>query len=258
MAYRVGTPGPPWRRELVADFTLSAASAGALWIGSVDLLASGDAALAIAASRIAFPLVALALGILVLDLGRPRRFHHMVLAFNPTSPMSWGVYILSAYAFVAFAAFFFPEHRLLALAAAVLAPAVLAYKGLLLSATAVRFWRRGRLFGPLLLAAGVALGAGVLAFAAPDDARLGTVLGTASLLQAGLVSAVWQGASGEESALRGANLFLFWAGGAGSAALATLAFAAGLDLRVAGALAIAGGIALRWALLRGPVEGARS
>jgi len=31
----------------------------------------------------------IALGILVHDVGRPDRFHHMVMTFTPTSPMSW-------------------------------------------------------------------------------------------------------------------------------------------------------------------------
>jgi len=34
--------------------------------------------------------------ILVYDLGRPSRFHHMLRVFRPTSPMNMGVWILSS------------------------------------------------------------------------------------------------------------------------------------------------------------------
>src|SRR5262249_31672187 len=34
--------------------------------------------------------------ILIYDLGRPERFHHMLRVFRPTSPMNMGVWILSS------------------------------------------------------------------------------------------------------------------------------------------------------------------
>ncbi len=256
MAYRVGTAGPPWGREIVADFALSAVGAGALWVAAAARLFAGDSSLWPAATVLGFPSIALALGILVYDLGRPRRFHYMVMAMNPTSPMSWGVYILSAYAIVAFAALLGPSLRWTAWALLALAPAVLAYKGLLLSATAVPFWRRGRLLGPLLLGAGVMLGASALALVDPRSPRLGPVLVAAGLLQATMVVAVWLGAGAERTVLRGVHAGLWWLGGAAAGGvLPALGILGGLDVRACAVLALAGGVALRYALLRAPVEG---
>ena len=255
MAYRVGTPGPPWGREIVADFTLSALSAGALWVGAAAHLFAGDSRIWHPATLLGFPSVALALGILVHDLGRPGRFHHMMTAFNPTSPMSWGVYIVSVYALVAFAALLGPSHRWTAWSLLALAPAVLAYKGLLLSATAVPFWRRGRLLGPLLLLAGVMLGASAIALVDARSPRLPPVMIGAGLLQAVGVVAAWLVAGSERSVLGGPHPYLWWLGGGAAGGLVpAIGIAAGVDLRACAAIALAGGVALRYALLRGPVE----
>ena len=255
MAYRVGTPGPPWGREIVADFALSALGAGALWVGAAAHLFAEDFRIWHPATLLGFPSAALALGILVYDLGRPRRFHHMVMAFNPTSPMSWGAYILSAYAFVAFAALLGPAYRWTAWSLLVLAPAVLAYKGLLLSATAVPFWRRGRLLGPLLLLAGVMLGASAIALVDARSPRLGPVIVAAGVLQSAMVVGAWLGAGRERAVLKGPLAGLWWLGGGAAGGLVpALGIAAGVDLRLCAALALAGGVALRYALLRGPVE----
>lgn len=256
MSYRVGSPGPPWGREVVADFALSALSAGALWVGAAAYLFAADWSIWRPATLLGFPCVALALGILVHDLGRPGRFHHMVMTFNPTSPMSWGVYIVSAYALVAFAALLSPSHRWTSWALVALAPATLAYKGLLLSATAVPFWRRGRLWGPLLLTAGVTLGASAIALVDPRSPRLGPLIGAAGLLQSIIVALAWWDAGPERAVLKPAHAGLWWLGGAAAGGLVpALGIAAGVSVRACAVLAVAGGVALRYALLRGPVEG---
>jgi formate dehydrogenase iron-sulfur subunit len=256
MAYRVGTAGPPWGRVIVADFTLSALGAGALWVGAAAYLFGGDWRIWRPATLLGFPSIAIALGILVHDLGRPGRFHHMVMAFNPTSPMSWGVYIASAYASVAFAARLGPSQRWPAWVLLGLAPAVLSYKGLLLSATAVPFWRRGRWLGPLLLLAGVMLGASAIALVDAGSPRLGPLLVAGGLLQSIMVALVWWGAGSERAALTRALARLWWLGGAAAGGLLpALGVAAGVDVRACAALALAGGVALRYALVRGPVEG---
>jgi formate-dependent nitrite reductase membrane component NrfD len=256
MTYGIGTPGPPWGREIVADFTLSAVGAGALWVGAAAYLFAGDWRIWQPATLLGFPSMTLALGILVHDLGRPGRFHHMVMTLNPTSPMSWGVYIVSAYALVAFAALLRPAPRWTSWALLALAPAALAYKGLLLSATAVPFWRRGRLLGPLLLTAGVMLGASAIALVDARPPQLAPLIGAAGLLQSIMVTLVWWGAGPERSVLRRAHAGLWWLGGGAAGGLVpALGIAAGVDVRACAALALAGGVALRYALLRGPLEG---
>jgi formate-dependent nitrite reductase membrane component NrfD len=225
-------------------------------VGASAYLFAGDARVWRSAILLGFPSMALALAILVHDLGRPRRFHHMVMAFNPTSPMSWGVYIASAHAFVAFAALLGPSHRWTAWSLLLLAPAVLAYKGVLLSATAVPFWRRGRLLGPLLLCAGVALGASAIALVDAHSRRLGPVILASGLLQAAMAVGTWLVAGPERLVFGRTHAGLWWVGGIVAGGLVpALGIAADVDLRVCAALVLAGGVALRYALLRGPGGG---
>lgn len=87
---------PPW------DYKISAY----LFLGGV---AGGSAMLAAGADAIGFDtlrrntrLTALVgtvagAGFLVLDLGRPERFHHMMRTFKPSSPMNMGTWILAAF-----------------------------------------------------------------------------------------------------------------------------------------------------------------
>lgn len=95
---------------------------------------------------------------LVADLGRPERFHHMLRVFKPTSPMSVGTWILTAYgpgnvvAGAAEIARLLPVRfgilstlldwaaRPAGLAAAVLAPAVASYTAVLLTDTSTPAW----------------------------------------------------------------------------------------------------------------------
>ncbi|MEX2291223.1 MAG: NrfD/PsrC family molybdoenzyme membrane anchor subunit [Mycobacteriales bacterium] len=104
--------------------------------------------------------LALSMVALVHDLGRPARFHHMLRVAKPTSPMSVGTWILTAYGpFAGLAAAaelrrFMPRRvregalgRLLGasarpagLVAAGLAPAVASYTAVLLSDTATPTW----------------------------------------------------------------------------------------------------------------------
>lgn len=98
---------------------------------------------------------------LVSDLGRPERFHHMLRVLKPTSPMSVGTWILSAFgpgAGAAAVAELMPARvrrslagrlldrlaRPLGISAAATAPAVASYTAVLLSHTAVPGWSEVR------------------------------------------------------------------------------------------------------------------
>ena len=91
------------------------------------------------------------------------------------------------------------------------------------------------------------------------DARspqLRPLIGAAGLLQSIMVALVWWGAGPERSVFTRAHAGLWWLGGGAAGGLVpALGIAAGVDVRACGALALAGGLALRYALLRGPVEG---
>ncbi|WP_410616952.1 NrfD/PsrC family molybdoenzyme membrane anchor subunit [Amycolatopsis sp. lyj-109] len=120
--------------------------------------------------------------LLVADLGRPERFHHMLRVAKPTSPMSVGTWILTAFgpgAGVAAAAEVLPAGlrrslpgRLLRAAArpaglssALVAPAVASYTAVLLSQTAVPAWHEAHAELPFVFTGSAAASSGGFAMA---------------------------------------------------------------------------------------------
>jgi hypothetical protein len=181
---------------------------GGLAAGSALLAAGGDAtgrpALRRAGRVTALGALAASGYFLVHDLGRPSRFLHMLRVAKPTSPMSMGTWILSAFgaasglAAVAEAAPLLPRHGALGLArralpplgtagqygAALAAPALATYTAVLLSDTATPSWHAAYPELPFVFAgSALASGAGVGLIAAPADqagpARRMAVLGAA-------------------------------------------------------------------------------
>jgi len=114
---------------------------------------------------------------LVSDLGKPLRFHHMLRVAKPTSPMSVGTWILSAYSpgiGLAAAAEVLPARwwltRLLrrvarpaSLSSAALAPALAGYTAVLLSQTAVPAWNTAHPYLPFVFTGSAAASSGGLA-----------------------------------------------------------------------------------------------
>lgn len=180
---------PVWRWDIPAYLFTGGLAAGS------SLLAAGGQLTGRPALRRAGRLTALAaLGastyFLIHDLGRPERFHHMLRVAKPTSPMSTGTWILTAYgpaaavAAVAEAAPWLPERGVLrpgrrllppaghaaGLLAAVTAPALATYTGVLLANTAVPSWHEAYPQLPVVFAgSALASGAGVGLLAAPRD-----------------------------------------------------------------------------------------
>jgi formate-dependent nitrite reductase membrane component NrfD len=114
---------------------------------------------------------------LVADLGRPERFHHMLRVAKPSSPMSMGTWILSAYgpgAAVAAIAELMPKRqrgtwlgrlvnrvaRPAGLWAAGTAPGVASYTAVLLSQTAVPAWREAHPYLPFVFTGSAAASGG--------------------------------------------------------------------------------------------------
>jgi len=130
------------------------------------------------------------LWLLVSDLGRPERFHHMLRVLKPTSPMSVGTWLLSAFGpgvGVAAAAELVPPGlrptrpaRLLrrlarpaGLSAAAIAPAVASYTAVLLSHTAVPAWNEVRDELPFVFAGSAAASGGGFAMVCTPPAQAG-------------------------------------------------------------------------------------
>lgn len=163
-------------RPVVKEATWAAADiAGYLFLGGLAGASSTLAAAANISGRpgLARPLklgaagaISLSLLALVRDLGRPARFLNMLRVFRPTSPMSVGVWILSAYAPAAAAAAagqLSPRLRGLGVAgtagAAALGPAVASYTAVLISNTATPAWHDGRREMPFVFVASAATAA---------------------------------------------------------------------------------------------------
>lgn len=171
-AHREVTKPPNWHGLVVWDVLLNAVTTGVFLVAAVGDLAR-PAVFALVAAW-AYPLalaVLLAdLVCLVLDLGNPLRFHHMLRVFKPSSPMSLGVWCLTAYSLpltllAAFALFGWrPEwlHPALVVLTLPFAFGSAAYKGVLFSTTAQPGWRDARWLGAYHVTSALAIGAGVL------------------------------------------------------------------------------------------------
>jgi hypothetical protein len=123
-------------------------------------------------ARVAYPVALVLLVVdqvlLILDLGDPWRFHHMMRVFKPQSPMSVGVWGLNAYAATLTAVvvlFLLPgdgavEWARLAAVVLGLGPAFTSavYKGVLLSTSAQPGWRDARWLGGYLSSGAAVLG----------------------------------------------------------------------------------------------------
>jgi hypothetical protein len=180
---------PVWHHDIPAYlFTGGLAAGSALLAAGGD--ATGRAALRRAGRVTALGALAASTYFLIHDLGRPERFLNMLRVAKPTSPMSMGVWILSAFgaaagaAAAAEAAPLLPERGILGLArkllppigtagqygAAVAAPALATYTAVLLADTATPSWHAAYPELPFVFAgSALASGAGVGLIAAPAD-----------------------------------------------------------------------------------------
>lgn len=151
---------PVWKHEIPGYlFTGGLAAGSAVVAAGADL--TGRPALRRVSWLGSFGGLVASMLLLVYDLGRPERFHHMLRVFKPTSPMSVGTWILTAFGPGVGAAAvneLVPRRwrrkrafrllnrlaRPLGLSAAAIAPAVASYTAVLLSHTAVPGWNEVR------------------------------------------------------------------------------------------------------------------
>jgi Ni/Fe-hydrogenase subunit HybB-like protein len=165
------TKAPDWHGLVVLDVLFNNLTTGLFLVAALAELAAPEAftAVAKAAYPVALVLLLADLLCLVLDLGDPLRFHHMLRVFKPNSPMSLGTWCLTAYSFpltVAAALSLLPEGgttlegaRRTALVLGLL-PALGAavYKGVLFSTSAQPGWRDARWLGGYLTNSALLLG----------------------------------------------------------------------------------------------------
>lgn len=147
----------PWEASIPAYLFMGGLAAGSSLIAAgADL--TGRPALRRSGRIAALGALSVSMGALVADLGRPTRFLNMLRVFKPTSPMSVGTWVLTAYGPGAAVAGAAEIARLLpprlgwigslldfaarpaGLAAAAIAPAVASYTAVLLTDTATPAW----------------------------------------------------------------------------------------------------------------------
>lgn len=180
---------PVWEWKVPAYLFTGGLSAGsALLAAGADLTARPTLRRTGRISALATLLVSTYL--LITDLGRPARFHHMLRVAKPTSPMSVGTWILTAYGpgvGIAAASELLPGPlrrtllgRLLhkaarpaGLSAAALTPAMASYTAVLLSQTAVPAWHEPHRHLPFVFTSSAAASAGGLAMLLTPTSQAG-------------------------------------------------------------------------------------
>lgn len=161
--------GPIWK-PTVAAYLFTGGLAGASSVLGLLARRRGNHRLARSCTLVAAGAGALSPPLLIEDLGRPLRFHHMLRAFKITSPMNVGTWILSAFCSCAGAAaasevtgVLRPAGRVAEGASAALGLPLATYTAALLATTSVPVWYRGRRSLPFVFASGAAASAGAMA-----------------------------------------------------------------------------------------------
>jgi hypothetical protein len=198
---------PVWEWKIPAYFFAGGLSAGsALLAAGADL--TGRPALRRAGRLGGFASLAASTGLLIADLGRPERFHHMLRVARPTSPMSVGTWILAGYGpgiGLAAAAELLPASlrnrlpgRLLSaaarpagLAAAAIAPGLASYTAALLAQTAVPAWHDSRGELPFIFTGSSAASGGGLGMLCAPVAEAGPARRLAAAGAAAELAASW-------------------------------------------------------------------
>lgn len=157
---------PVWEAREIAGYFFLGGLAGASSVLAAVAGSTGRESIVKPAKVSAAGAITLSLVALVKDLGRPTRAANMLRVFKPTSPMSVGTWLLSAYAPAALAAAGSEVTGLLPAigtaatgAAAGLGPAVAAYTAVLVSDTAVPAWHDARHEMPFVFTSSAAMAA---------------------------------------------------------------------------------------------------
>jgi hypothetical protein len=157
---------PAWTIEVPWYFFVGGTAGAAAPLAVAARLAGNDR-LARSALTVAGVGVAAGVPLLVSDLGRPERFHHMLRVFKPTSPMSMGSWVLAALGPAAVGAAvsdrleIFPRlGRTAEVVSGLLGPVLSTYTAVLVANTAVPVWHEAGQELPLVFAGSALASAG--------------------------------------------------------------------------------------------------
>jgi formate-dependent nitrite reductase membrane component NrfD len=285
---------PVWTWEVPAYFWLGGMAAGAYVTASLaqNFGSAEDRRVAAGGYYVAAAALVPCAPLLIADLGRPDRFHHMLRIFKPLSPMNLGAWALTSFTPIAFAraashaasagllrgplgalARLVPT-RLAELAGVVLGLTLAGYSGVLLSATNIPLWARSKLLGGLFMASALASGSATVTLQAArrgvPDATLHRLAMVESAASAGEVVILTGDLAQSGKAVRpltsGRFAAPFWLGAVGAGTLLPLLLhrLAGRrqgrvvrSLSTAAALCtIVGSLALRWSIFEAGKESA--
>jgi Polysulfide reductase len=262
---------PVWTWEIPTYF-FTGGLAGASAVLSASAHLAGNEKLARTALYVGAAADLVSPALLVSDLGRPERFHHMFRVVKVTSPMNVGSWVLlvsggaSSTAAVLELAGRLRLVRIAATVVSALSGAPLAtYTGVLISDTAVPVWHEARRELPWIFGASAAASAGAAAsmFLRPEDAGPARRLAVAGVLAEGALMRTMErrlGTLGEVYGQGEARTFSRAARGmatAGAALLATRGRKSRGAAVLGGALVCAGELSLRWAVFKAGIQSAR-
>ena len=286
---------PVWTWEVPTYFWLGGMAAGAYVTASLaqNFGSADDRRAAAGGFYVAAAALVPCAPLLIADLGRPDRFHHMLRIFKPLSPMNLGAWTLTAFTPIAFArgashaagtgllrgplgtlARLVPT-RLAELAGCVLGLTLAGYSGVLLAATNIPLWAKSKLLGGLFMASALSSGSAAVTLQAERrgvrDAtlhRLATLESAASLGEMALVTGyLVQSGKTARPLTTGRFAAPFWLGAVGAGTLLPLVlhlFARRRDGRrlrslstAAAVCSMAGSLALRWSIFEAGKDSSR-
>src|SRR5579884_2840109 len=278
---------PLWGWEIELYFSCEGISAGAYVLSAMAELFGGGQyrGLVRSARYLSFVFIVPAPPLLIADLGRPERFHHMLRVFKPLSPMNLGAWALTAYSLpVTLLAAqqatqdnlpwtdpvpeFFQHLPTKPIAVAGLpgAMTMISYPGVLLSTTSTPVWTRSRFLGALISCSSISMAAAALSFVAEISEDTASVRVLQKIERAAVICesgalAGYLATSGETARplVAGKYATHFWMG----AVLCGLVLPSLLPARrkksfglLRSALKLVGGFALKWALTHSGRESA--
>jgi hypothetical protein len=210
--------------------------------------------------------------LLISDLGRPERFHHMLRVVKVTSPMNIGSWVLlvsggasNTAALLELLGRLKPVKLLAEAVSALSGPLLATYTGVLVADTAVPVWHEGRHELPWIFGASAAASAGAASclFVRPEDAGPARRIAVAGVLAEGALMQLMElrlGKVGEVYRQGEAGKFSRTAkrlATVGAALLARRGKNSRTALMLGGALVCAGELCVRWAVYKAGFQSAR-
>jgi formate-dependent nitrite reductase membrane component NrfD len=262
---------PTWTWQIPTYF-FTGGLAGASSVLSTSARLTGNEKLARRALYVGAAAELVSPALLISDLGRPERFHHMLRVVKVTSPMNVGSWVLlvsggssTTAAFLELIGRLKPIKLLAAAVATLSGPALATYTGVLVADTAVPAWHEGRRELPWIFGASAAASAGAAAsvFLRPENAGPARRLAVAGVVAEGALMQAMElrlGTVGEVYRQGAAGKFSWAAKGlaaTGAALLARRGRKSRAALVLGGALVCAGELCLRWAVFEAGRQSAR-